>query len=337
MDEILNTSTIQKPVRIGILGAASIVPMALTGPAHSVQEVQIAAIAARDPARAGAFARKHNIPRVHPSYDALLADPEIDALYNPLPNSLHAEWTIRALRAGKHVLCEKPFASNAQQAEQMASAAADSGLVLSEAFAYRYHPLAARMQAIIAGGELGAIRHIEAQFCFLLPSPGNIRFRYDLAGGALMDSGCYPVSLIRYLAGAEPGVKHARARLISPQVDYRMSADLAFSDGRTAHMVCDMLSPALFRSFVSVQGEAGELRVINPYHPHWFHWLTVSTRQGSRHERIPGENIYVCQLRAFVKAIRGEAQLSTDPSDAIGNMRVIDSIYEKAGLKRRAA
>lgn len=333
--EIMNTSAVQNPIRIGILGAAAIVPMALTGPAHSVREVQIMAVAARDPARARAFARKHAIPRVHPTYDTLLADPEIDAVYNPLPNSLHAEWTIRALKAGKHVLCEKPFASNTQQAEQMASAAAESGLVLCEAFAYRYHPLAARMKAIIAAGELGAIRHIEAQFCFLLPSPGNIRFRYDLAGGALMDSGCYPVSLVRYLANAEPTVTHAQARLLSPQVDYRMEADLAFSDGRTARMVCDMLSPALFRSFVNIRGEAGELQVINPYHPHWFHWLTLRTRQGSWRERIPGENIYVCQLRAFVKAIRGEAQLSTGPTDAIGNMRVIDSIYEKAGLKRR--
>jgi predicted dehydrogenase len=309
--------------------------MALTNPARSVPEVQIVAIAARDPKRAEAFARKHHIRRVHPAYSDLLADPEIEAIYNPLPNSLHAEWTIRALQAGKHVLCEKPFASNAREAEEMAKTAHETGLVLSEAFAYRYHPLTTRVKEIIASGELGTIRHIEAQFCFLLPSPKNIRFNYKLAGGALMDCGCYPVSLIRHLAQAEPAVNRAKARLFAPQVDHKMSADLSFADGRTAHLVCDMLSPRLFRSSLKVEGEAGKLSVINPYHPHWFNWLTVSGRHRSYSKPVRGEDSYALQLRAFIKAIHGERKLNTDPADAIGNMRVIDAIYEKAGLQRR--
>jgi predicted dehydrogenase len=322
-------------IRIGVLGAAAIVPMALTQPARSVPEAQIVAIAARDPKRAEVFARKHHIPRVHKTYNDLLADPEIDAIYNPLPNSLHAEWSIRALRAGKHVLCEKPFASNAWEAEEMAKAARETGLVLSEAFAYRYHPLIARVREIISSGELGEIKHIEAQFCFLLPSPGNIRFKFELAGGALMDCGCYPVSLIRFLAEAEPNVERAKARLFAPQVDHKMSADLSFADGRTAHLVCDMLSPRLFRSFLRVEGDAGWLRVINPYHPHWFNWLSVRGQNGAYSQRVHGENSYALQIRAFIKAIRGEMKLNTNPEDAIGNMRVIDSIYEKAGLKKR--
>jgi len=323
------------PLRIGILGAAAIVPMALTGPARSVPEVEVLAIAARDPRRAQAFARRHKIPRAHAGYAALLADPEIDAVYNPLPNSLHAEWTLRALQAGKHVLCEKPFASNAKEAQQMAEAAASTGRVLSEGFAYRYHPLAARVQEILAGGEIGAVRHIEAQFSFLLPDLRNIRFRYDLSGGALMDAGCYPVSLIRFLAQAEPVVTHARARLLRPQVDYRMEAELSLPDGHTARLVCDMLSPALFRSFVRVQGDEGELHVFNPFHPHWFHRLRVHGLNGSRREQVTGENIYIYQLRAFAKAIRGEGKLSTDPGDAVANMRVVDAIYNQAGLKLR--
>src|SRR5919109_1196967 len=261
------------PIRIGVLGAAAIVPMALTKPARSVPEAQVVAIAARDPKRAQAFARKHHIPRLHQTYSDLLADPEIDAIYNPLPNSLHAEWTIRALKAGKHVLCEKPFASNAQEAEEMARTARETGLVLSEAFAYRYHPLTARVKNIIAIGQLGTIKHIEAQFCFLLPFPKNIRFKYQLAGGALMDCGCYPVSLIRHLAEAEPKVERAQAQLFAPQVDHKMTADLSFADGRTAHLVCDMLSPRLFRSMLRIEGDAGKLRVTNPYHPHWFNRL----------------------------------------------------------------
>jgi predicted dehydrogenase len=322
-------------IRIGVLGAAAIVPEALTRPARSVPEAQILAIAARDPKRAEAFARKHHIPHVHQTYSDLLADPNVDAIYNPLPNSLHAEWTIRALQAGKHVLCEKPFASNAQEAEEMAKVARETGLVLSEAFAYRYHPLTARVKDIISSGELGKVQHIEAQFCFLLPSPNNIRFKYELAGGALMDCGCYPVSLIRFLAEAEPTVQRAEARLFAPQVDHKMSADLSFADGRTAHLVCDVLSPKLFRSLLKIEGDAGKLRVINPYHPHWFNWLSVHGRNGSYSEHVRGENVYTSQLRAFIKAIRGEIELNTNPVDAIDNIRVIDSIYEKAGLKQR--
>jgi predicted dehydrogenase len=322
-------------IRIGVLGAAAIVPMALTNPARSAPEAQILAIAARDPKRAQAFARKHHIHRVHQTYSDLLADPEIEAIYNPLPNSLHAEWTIRALRAGKHVLCEKPFASNLGEAEEMAKTANETGLVLSEAFAYRYHPLTARIKEIIASEQLGSIKHIEAQFCFLLPSPKNIRFNYELAGGALMDCGCYPVSLIRHLAQAEPTISWAEARLFAAQVDHKMSADLSFADGRTAHLVCDMLSPRLFRSLLRVEGEAGKLSVINPFHPHWFNWLRVRGRNGSYSEHVRGENSYTLQLRAFIKAIRGETRLNTDPADALGNMRVIDAIYEKAGLKKR--
>jgi predicted dehydrogenase len=323
------------PIRIGVLGAAAIVPMALTNPAHLIPEANIFAIAARNPKRAEAFARKHKIPRIHQTYDDLIDDPDVDAIYNPLPNSLHAEWTIRALKAGKHVLCEKPFASNTQEAEQMATVAHETGLVLSEAFAYRYHPLTAKVKEIVASGELGEIKHIEAQFCFLLPAPNNIRFKYELAGGALMDCGCYPVSLIRHVAEAEPTVERAEARLFAPHVDHKMSAGLSFADGRTAHLVCDLLSPRLFHSSLKIEGSEGKLNVFNPYHPHWFNWLSVRGRNGSHSEYVRGENVYALQLREFIKAIRGEIKLNTNPADAVGNMRVIDSIYEKAGLKQR--
>jgi predicted dehydrogenase len=309
--------------------------MALTNPAKSVPEVQVLAISSRDLNRAYRFAKKHHIPRVHQTYSALLADHDIDAIYNPLPNGLHAEWTIKALKAGKHVLCEKPFASNADEAEAMARVARETGLVLSEAFAYRYHPLTSRVKQILSSGELGRIKHLEAEFSFLLPSPNNIRFQFELGGGALMDAGCYPVSLVRYLAGAEPRVESAEARLYRPQVDHRMSANLSFDDGRTARVVCGMLSPRLFASVLKVEGESGSLRVLSPFQPHVFHRLTIKRNGSTVKEQVPGENSYTLQLRAFVKAIQRGTKLNTDPADAIGNMRVIDAIYEKAGLKRR--
>src|SRR5258708_15830292 len=205
-----------RPIHIGILRAAAIGPMGLIHPARSVPEPQVVGVAARDPERARAYAKKHRLPRVFESYEALLADPDIDAVYNPLPNSLHAEWTIRALRAGKHVLCEKPFSANAEEAERMAQAATETGLVLSEAFHFRYHPLATRIKAILASGELGSLRHVEGHMCYPLPLFNNIRWRLDLAGGATMDAGSYPINFVRFVAGEEPEVTAAHAFLHSP-------------------------------------------------------------------------------------------------------------------------
>jgi predicted dehydrogenase len=156
----------------------------LLRPARELPEVQVVAVAARDPQRAAAFAKKHDIPRVHPSYEELLADPGIEAIYNPLPNSHHCVWTIRALEAGKDVLCEKPVASNAREAKRMADTAEKTGRILVEAFHYRYHPLAARMQEILRSGELGTIRFVEASMCVPLLRPRDIRFNLALAGGA---------------------------------------------------------------------------------------------------------------------------------------------------------
>lgn len=322
------------PVRIGVLGAAKILPMALILPALRVPEIKVAAIAARDPQRANRSARLFRIPRVHRTYDELLADPEIDAIYNPLPNGLHAEWTIKALRAGKHVLCEKPFASNAKEAEQMARVAAETGLVLSEAFAYRHHPLTAYLKQVITNN-LGKIQNIEARFCFLLLNFSNVRYRYDLAGGALMDAGCYPISMVRYLMGGEPQVVSAKARLIKPDVDSRMEADMLFPNGATGRIVCDMLSPRLFDSFLHVKGDEGEMKVISPFQPHWFHWITIRNAKGTWRGRVKGDNVYALQLRAFASAIQSGTPILTDAQQAVGTMRVIDAVYKKAGLAFR--
>jgi len=322
-------------LKIGVLGAARIAPAAIIRPTRAVPEAAVIAVAARNPTRARAFARRQGIPRVHETYDALIQDPELDAVYIPLPNSLHAEWSIRALRAGKHVLCEKPMAANAEQAQQMAAAAAESGRVLIEAFHYRYHPLAARMKEVVEGGELGTIRHLEAHFCVPLLLPGNIRYRFDLAGGATMDLGCYAVNALRYLAGAEPEVTMARARLASAQVDRFMRAELRFPDGRTGRIVCSLFSPILVRSRVVVRGDEGELRVSGPFHPQLYHRFRVRAGRSIHSERFPGEPTFTHQLRAFVKTVRGQATMATDAVDAVANMRVIDAIYDQAGLRRR--
>lgn len=323
------------PLRFGILGAARIAPNALIHPARRTPGAQVAAVAARDPARARAFAQRHGIARVHPDYAALLADPKVDAIYNPLPNSLHGEWSIRALQAGKHVLCEKPLAANAQEAAQMRDAAQSAGCVLMEAFHYRYHPLTARLLEIIRNGELGTIRHVEAHMAAPLVRRGDIRYRYDLAGGATMDMGCYTIHLLRTLTGAEPEVIAAQAKLRGSKLDRAMAADLRFPDGTTGRIVCSFWSSTVLSIQAHVRGDRGDLRVLNPFLPHLFHWLTVRAGGKTRHERITGESTYTYQLRAFLDAVQTGAPFPTSPEDAVANMQVIDAVYRAAGLPLR--
>jgi predicted dehydrogenase len=323
------------PLRIGILGAARIAPMALVRPARALPETVVSAVAARDPQRARAFAAKHRIPRVFASYDALISDPELDAVYNPLPNALHCEWTLRALAAGKHVLCEKPIASNAAEAERMALAAEQSGRVLVEAFHWRYHPLAARMREVVASGVLGEIQRIEASMCIPLPLPGDIRYRFDLGGGATMDTGCYAINVVRFLAGAEPRVESAEVRRSSEHVDRWMRAELRFEDGRSGRVECSLFSARLLAVRARVLGSRGELDVLNPVAPHLFHRLRVRADGRTRSEAVAGEATYTHQLRAFVAHVRGAQRMSTDARDAVHNMRVIDAVYDRAGMRRR--
>ncbi len=322
-------------IRLGILGAARIAPAALIRPAKELAGVRVAAVAARDTARAEAFARKHGIPRVHSSYEALLGDPEIDAIYNPLPNGLHGAWTIAALRQGKHVLCEKPMAANAAEAERMSTVARETGQHLVEAFHYCYHPLASRMKEIVDGGSLGTIEHIEASLCIPLLRRGDIRFRLDLAGGATMDVGCYAIHLLRFLAGAEPEVVRAEARLSSPGVDRFMSADLRFPDGRAGRITGSLFSSALARASARVRGDQGELAVLNPIAPQYFHRLKLRDSRGTLRERVAGKASYTHQLEAFVQLLRDGTPMATDDRDAIANMRVIDAVYRAAGMQPR--
>jgi predicted dehydrogenase len=323
------------PLRIGILGAARIAPMALIRPARSVPEVQIAAVAARDPARARAFAEKHRVPKVCASYSELVEDPELDAIYNPLPNSHHCEWTLRALRAGKHVLCEKPIAANAGEAERMAAAAEETGRVLVEAFHWRCHPLAARMREVVRSGVLGEVRRVEAALCIPYLLPGDIRYRFDLAGGATMDTGCYAINMVRFLAEAEPSVVAADVRRSSPDVDRWMRAELSFADGRSGQVECSLCSAKLLSVRARVIGSRGELDVFNPIAPHLFHRLRVRANGKNQTERVPGEATYTHQLRAFAAHVAGGPRMSTDARDAVANMRVIDAVYDRAGMRRR--
>ena len=325
-------------MRIGVLGAARIAPAALVKPAQVVDGVEVGAVAARDRRRAEAFAARHGVPAVHDSYASLLADPSLDAVYIPLPNGLHAQWTLAALKAGKHVLCEKPFTSNAAQAREVAAAADGTGLVVMEAFHYRYHPLARRMAELVRGGELGRIERVETAMCFPLPRFSDIRYDFSLAGGALMDAGCYAVHAMRLLAPGDPEVTAARALTMrrDRRIDRAMTARFSFPGGATGEIRASMWSSSLLRVRARAVGERGALTVINFTAPQLWSRFTVTVDGRRRRERFGGEATYVHQLRAFAAAVRGEPANLTPPSDSVATMSLIDDIYTAAGLPLRS-
>jgi predicted dehydrogenase len=322
-------------LRFGILGAAAIAPPALIAPCRTDPDAEVVAVAARDPARARAFAAKHDIPTVHEDYEALLADPAVDAVYVPLPNGLHGAWTVRSLDAGKHVLCEKPFTANATEAAAVAARAAASDRVVMEAFHWRYHPMARRLLEIVRSGEIGAVRRVDAALCFPLLKRDDIRWRLDLAGGAAMDAGCYPINMVRAVTGLEPEVTSALVRRTSGGVDRFARAELRFPDGATGRVTASMLSSHVLAVRLRVHGTTGEIRARNPLMPKMFGMLSVRTPAGRRRERGWRTTTYAEQLRAFVAAVRRGERFPSTAEDAVANMAVIDALYRAAGDRPR--
>ena len=233
------------------------------------------------------------------------------------------------------MLCEKPFTANAAEAREIAELAAQSDRVVMEAFHYRYHPLALRTEQIIASGALGKLKRVEAALCFPLPKFSDIRYNYPLAGGALMDAGCYAVHMARTFGGSTPEVVSAQAKLRDPQIDRAMTAELQFPEGHTGRIRCSMWSARLLEISARVIGERGELRVFNPVTPQFVHRLTVRSADGKRVERFSRRPSYAYQLDAFAAAVLRGEPVKTTPEDAIENMTVIDAIYRAAGLPLR--
>ncbi|MFN8042496.1 MAG: Gfo/Idh/MocA family oxidoreductase [Mycobacterium sp.] len=323
------------PIQVGVLGAARIAPLALINPAKENAEVVVAAVAARDPARAQSFAAEHGIARAHGSYEALIADPDVDAIYNPLPNSLHGKWTRAAIDAGKHVLCEKPFTANAAEAREIANLADQSDRVVMDALHYRYHPLTLRIEEIITSGELGTLNRVEAAMCFPLLKFSDIRYDYALAGGAAMDAGIYAVDMVRTFGGSTPEVISARAKLQHEQVDRAMTAELRFAGGVAGRVTCSMFSWDVLRMTAKITGDRGELRVVNPAMPQAFHRLSVRSADGKRVERFDRRASYAYQLDAFADSVLRGKPVRTSARAAVENMTVIDSMYRAAGLALR--
>lgn len=317
--------------KIGILGAAGIAPNAIIQPVRRRSDVVVGAVASRRAEVGARYAAMHDIPRHHIGYEALLADPEIDIVYNALPPAGHAEWTIKALGAGKHVLCEKPFAMNATEAREMVVAAESSGRILAEAFHDRYHP--AYLYLLELKRRLGSIKTLRAEFHVDIPwDPTNIRYDPKQGGGAMMDLGVYPLHWLRCFMGKEPEVISASARLCELGSDTRIEAELAFPGDVRATLVADIQSPP-FRGLLRIEGERGIVELDNPCLPHRGHSLREWINGGYKEHTIAGNTTYDYQLAAFLEAVETGRPPVTGGDDAIGNMTVLDRIYEAAGVR----
>lgn len=326
------------PLRVGILGAARIAELAIVKPARATG-TRLVVVGARDPRRAEEFARRHGVERAVGSYPEVLADPEVEVIYNPLPNALHGPWNLAAVRAGKHVLSEKPFASTAEEAAEIGDAARDAGVTVVEGFHYLFHPVMQRLFALLDDGELGDLVSVEALIAMPAPDAGDPRWSFDLAGGALMDLGCYGLHASRALgrwAGGEPALLSVRAkeRAGASGVDEWLEADLRFPSGATGSMRCSMVHPR-FEMTLRVTGTRGEAVVQDFVQPHKDDRVVIRTESDTRTEHHGTRSSYIYQLEAFIAAMRGRTPMPTGPEDAVATAQLIDGCYRAAGFPLR--
>jgi D-xylose 1-dehydrogenase (NADP+, D-xylono-1,5-lactone-forming) len=301
-----------KPLRIGILGAANIARAFVRGVAPS-KSVSVTAIASRDRAKADAFAREVGIGRAHGSYEALLADPDIDAIYNPLPNTLHAEWSIRAMQAGKHVLCEKPLATSAADARAMFAAAKRHKVHLVEAYPYLAQPQTLKLRELVAAGAVGKVQLIRASFGVPFSDPSNIRLQPDLGGGALLDAGSYPLSLVRVIAGERPNRVSTVVRWSETRVDRTLLATLEFASGLLAQIACSFATA--YHRQAQIVGDNGVIDTTYLNHPPMGGPAHLTLRRGAtvaatiETVEVPGGNGFLAEAESFQRLIAvGPAQ-----------------------------
>jgi D-xylose 1-dehydrogenase (NADP+, D-xylono-1,5-lactone-forming) len=312
-------------VALGLLSTARINAKVLAG-ARASGEIEVVAVASRDRSIANAYAREHGIPRAHGAYEELLADPAVEAVYVSLPNSLHVEWTLRSLEAGKHVLCEKPLSRRAADVEAAYDGAARAGRVLMEGFMFRHHPQTRRLVELLGAGAVGRPRVVRASFSIAVADAGDVRLRRALDGGALMDVGCYCVSAARMIAG-EPEQVHGEQVVGGDGVDVVFVGSLRFPGEVLAHFDAGLLLPG--REELEVVGEEGVLHLADP-------WLcrqpAIELRRGGRVERVAIEaaDHYRLELENLAAAIRGSAPPLLGRDDAVGQARAIEALYRSA-------
>jgi D-xylose 1-dehydrogenase (NADP+, D-xylono-1,5-lactone-forming) len=317
-------------LRWGVLGTANIGRAAVNPAIQASRNGELVAVASRDGERARDFASRHGIPRSHGSYQALLDDPGVDAVYIPLPNALHREWTIRAARAGKHILCEKPLAMTSAEALEMEAAAEHHGVRLMEAFMYRFHPRTERLLELVRQGAVGEIQALRSSFTFRVTNPANIRLDPSLGGGALMDVGCYCVNVSRTLAGREPVEVRALARWGDSGVDLAVAGVLRFPQDLLATFDCALTLDR--RESCEAAGTGGTLRVDPAFLPGTgdVEIQEIRGRGEGKVHPIPGVDQYQRMVEHFADAVLTGAPLRYPAAEAAANLRVIEALYRSA-------
>ena len=316
-------------IRIGLLGASRIAPTAVIAPVAKSDAFTVTAVAARDPARARAYAETHGVPGVADDYASLVRRDDVDVVYNGLPPAGHLEWTIAALEAGKAVLCEKPFARDGEEAAAMVTAAERTGGLLLEAFHYRHHRVMGRALEIVASGALGRLTRGEGVFSVsIAKTPDELRWSRQQGGGGLMDLGCYPLHALRTLIGAEPEVLGAEASFENG-VDYDLSAQLRFGDVEASIACC--MTPPRPNAVVTLTGERGSMTIVNFLAPQIGCRFTTTIDGETTTEATEGPSTYEAQLENLRAVMQDGLKPVTGGADAIANMRAIDAIYAAAG------
>jgi D-xylose 1-dehydrogenase (NADP+, D-xylono-1,5-lactone-forming) len=314
-------------MRWGLLSTANINRKLLAG-AHGTDEATVVAVASRDRSRAEQFAAEHGIERAHGSYEALLEDAGVDAVYIPLPNSQHVPWTVRSLEAGKHVLCEKPMSRRPAEVEQAFAAAEQYGRVLEEAFMWRHHPQTLRLRELLDEGAIGRLRMVQASFAFPLADVGNIRMQGGLDGGSLMDVGCYCVSGCRLVAGAEPERVSAEQVVGGDGVDVAFAATLRFPGDVIGQLHCGFAIGG--RHHLEAIGEEGSLFLADPWHSRT-PGIELRREDGAEQIELAAADPYTHELIDFARAVRGaQGGVRLGRSDALAQARVIDALYASA-------
>jgi predicted dehydrogenase len=319
----------------GLLSTARI-NRALIPALNASKRTRLLAVASRSQSSADAYAREWKIPHAHGSYEALLADPEIDVIYNPLPNHLHAEWTIKALRAGKHVLCEKPLALTLDEADAMSAAARETGKVLAEAFMYRHHPQTLRAKEIVESGALGKLQLIKGSFTFMLTREGDYRLQKEMGGGSIWDVGCYPIGYARMLVGAEPlevfgwqVLGDALSLSKGPDgADMTFVGQMRFAEDVHAQFDCGFQSP--FHSYIEIVGSEGSLVVPKPFKPGRGERILLTREDKTETIRIPGQDLYIGEVEDLTDAILLGRPPRISLADSRGNIAAILALLESA-------
>jgi D-xylose 1-dehydrogenase (NADP+, D-xylono-1,5-lactone-forming) len=316
-----------KKVRWGILGVA-LINRRLVPAFRKAANAELLGIASRSKEKAQAAAQADQIPKAYGSYEELLADPQIDAVYNPLPNTLHDEWTRKAADHGKHILCEKPLTPTAAEAEKLVEYCRSKQVKLMDGFMWPHHPRTARIRQLIDDGTIGEVRHVKGAFTFSLPmEPGNIRLKADLAGGSLLDVGCYPVYGIRWAMGAEPVQVFARAR-DQFGVDVEMNGILTFADGRLASFDCGFTLP--LRTWLEIVGTKGVIQVPEMWVPERDHFFIHRDGRPAEEIRTKGEDQIQHMIQNFGQAVLENRPVRPDPQEAVRTLQVLDALAKSA-------